>query len=117
MTMRTQTIWPAIHLGGGDLSRWEAAKGICPAKAGRRPQGRASGRERVSAGVRENHSTKNPLPFNEENQQRINSTLSTQNSKLGFMVAVREDLCASVVKFAKNKGNHTEIVPLQTEIL
>jgi len=31
------------------------------------------------------------------------------------MVAVREDLCASVVKFAKNKGNHTEIVPPRAE--
>jgi hypothetical protein len=100
---------------GETFAAWEAAKGICPAKAGRRPHGRASGRERVSAGVRENHSTKNPLPFNEENQQRTNSTLSTQNSKLGFMVAVREDLCASVVKFAKNKGNHTEIVPPRAE--
>jgi hypothetical protein len=74
-TMRTQTIWPAIP----------------PLPAG-------------EAGVRENHSTKNPLPFNEENQPRTNSTLSTQNSKLGFMVAVREDLCGlcgSVVKSAK----------------
>jgi hypothetical protein len=62
MTMRMLTIWrqfPATHVCAPPETRavWEAARGI---SAQPEAAGRASGRERVSAGVRASSSNHNP---------------------------------------------------------